>query len=168
MEVALLDAVVIDDDEAVRDSVEFMLDAAGLGVRTWDSAKRFLDAGPADGRCIVTDVRMPDMTGLDLVRALRERGVATPVIVITGHADVPLAVEAMKAGVVDFIEKPFENQRLLGERREEVKQLTQERDELRNRVSLLDPRHMDPDLTGELLRSNLNVAHPDEMVMLIR
>jgi two-component system response regulator FixJ len=105
---------VIDDDEAVRDSVEFMLDAAGLGVRTWDSAKHFLEAGPANGRCIVTDVRMPDMTGLDIVRALRARGVATPVIVITGHADVPLAVEAMKAGVVDFIEKPFENQRLLG------------------------------------------------------
>jgi cell division protein FtsB len=60
-----------------------------------------------------------------------------------------------------------ENQRLLGERRQEVKQLMQERDELRNRVSLLDPRHMDPDLTGELLRSNLNVAHPDEMVMLL-
>ena len=106
---------VIDDDEAVRDSLEFMLDAADLQVRTWDSAVAFLDAlGTLEHGCIVTDVRMPDMTGLDLVRALKERGHADPVIVITGHADVPLAVEAMKAGVVDFIEKPFENTRLLG------------------------------------------------------
>ena len=106
---------VIDDDEAVRDSLDFMLDAAGLAVRTWDSAPPFLAAldslGPG---CIVTDVRMPDMTGLELVQKLKAAGVRTPVIVITGHADVPLAVEAMKAGVVDFIEKPFENQRLLG------------------------------------------------------
>ena len=106
---------VIDDDDAVRDSLEFMLDAAGLRVRCWESAVAFLDGlDRLDQGCIVTDVRMPEMTGLDLVRHLKDRGVAAPVIVITGHADVPLAVEAMKAGVVDFIEKPFENQRLLG------------------------------------------------------
>jgi two-component system response regulator FixJ len=106
---------VIDDDEAVRDSLEFMLDAAGLAVRTWDSALAFLAApGSAEHGCIVTDVRMPDMTGLELIEALRRRGHADPVIVITGHADVPLAVDAMKAGAVDFIEKPAENQRLLG------------------------------------------------------
>lgn len=105
---------VIDDDEAVRDSLDFMLDAAGLKVRTWESAVAFLAAlGEVEHGCIVTDVRMPDMTGLELVQQLKARGVADPVIVITGHADVPLAVEAMKAGVVDFIEKPFENQRLL-------------------------------------------------------
>ena len=105
---------VIDDDEAVRDSLEFMLDAAGLAVRTWESGPAFLagfeESGPG---CIVTDIRMPDMTGLELIERLKADGMATPVIVITGHADVPLAVEAMKAGVVDFIEKPFENQRLL-------------------------------------------------------
>ncbi len=105
---------VIDDDDAMRDSLEFMLDAAGLNARSWHSAVAFLAALPelAPG-CIVTDVRMPDMTGLELVQQLHERGRADPIIVITGHADVPLAVEAMKAGVVDFIEKPFDNQRLL-------------------------------------------------------
>ena len=106
---------VIDDDEAVRDSLEFMLDAAGLAVRSWESAVAFLSGLDGDDRgCIVTDIRMPDMTGLELVQRLKALGHPDPVIVITGHADVPLAVEAMKAGVVDFIEKPFENQRLLG------------------------------------------------------
>ena len=106
---------VIDDDEAVRDSLDFMLDAAGHRVRTWDSALAFLAAlDRIEHGCIVTDVRMPDMTGLELVQKLKAAAVRDPVIVITGHADVPLAVEAMKAGVVDFIEKPFENQRLLG------------------------------------------------------
>ena len=106
---------VIDDDEAVRDSLDFMLDAAGYKVRSWESAIPFLAAlGRIEHGCIVTDVRMPDMTGLELVQKLKAAAVRDPVIVITGHADVPLAVEAMKAGVVDFIEKPFENQRLLG------------------------------------------------------
>ena len=105
---------VIDDDEALRDSLEFMLDAAGLNARSWESAIPFLAALPglAPG-CIVTDVRMPDMTGLELVGRLKALGRADPIVVITGHADVPLAVEAMKAGVLDFIEKPFDNQRLL-------------------------------------------------------
>lgn len=105
---------VIDDDEAVRDSLEFMIDAGGLRVRTWDSARAFLgELDSAEHGCIVTDVRMPDMNGLELVEALKRRGHGAPVIVITGHADVPLAVDAMKAGVVDFIEKPAENKRLL-------------------------------------------------------
>ena len=106
---------VIDDDEAVRDSLAFMFDAAGLEARTWESAIAFLAAlDEVEHGCIVTDIRMPDMTGLELVPRLKALCVADPVIVITGHADVPLAVEAMKAGIVDFIEKPFENQRLLG------------------------------------------------------
>ena len=105
---------VIDDDEAMRDSLEFMLDAAGLTARSWHSAIGFLAALPelAPG-CIVTDVRMPDMTGLELVQQLKALGRTDPIIVITGHADVPLAVESMKAGVIDYIEKPFDNQRLL-------------------------------------------------------
>jgi two-component system response regulator FixJ len=105
---------VIDDDEALRDSLEFLLDAAGIAARSWESAVAFLAALPelAPG-CIVTDVRMPDMTGLELVERLKTLDRADPIIVITGHADVPLAVEAMKAGVLDFIEKPFDNRRLL-------------------------------------------------------
>lgn len=104
---------VIDDDPAMRDSLSFLLDTAGLHARTYESAVNFLAAGePAPG-CIVTDVRMPDMNGLELVRRLKERAVAHPVIMITGHGDVPLAVEAMKAGVVDFLEKPFDDEALL-------------------------------------------------------
>jgi len=141
---------VIDDDDAVRDSLEFMLDAAGLRVRCWESAVAFLEAlDRLDHGCIVTDVRMPEMTGLELVRRLKDRGIAAPVIVITGHADVPLAVEAMKAGVVDFIEKPFENQRLLGairaamEARREGPDGAEKSDELRKiaeRISSLSTR----------------------------
>ncbi|MBV8653966.1 MAG: response regulator transcription factor FixJ [Alphaproteobacteria bacterium] len=106
---------VIDDDDAVRDSLHFMLEAAGFDVRTYESATLFLDSLPVpQAGCIVTDVRMPDMNGLELIRHLRKQGLDRPVIVITGHADVPLAVEAMKAGVADFIEKPFDEDRLVG------------------------------------------------------
>lgn len=105
---------VIDDDEAMRDSLLFLLDAAGLAGRAYDSASAFLAAIEGMERgCIVTDIRMPGMTGLDLVRRLRELQVPDAVIVITGHGDVPLAVEAMKAGVLDFIEKPFDDGQLL-------------------------------------------------------
>jgi two-component system, LuxR family, response regulator FixJ len=105
---------VIDDDEAMRDSLAFLLDTAGLTACTYDSAQLFLDAlDTAPAGVIVTDIRMPGLTGLDLVRRLKARGCAYPVIMITGHGDVPLAVEAMKAGVVDFLEKPFEEEALL-------------------------------------------------------
>lgn len=105
---------VIDDDEAVRTSIAFLLEMAELPVRTYASALEFLAiADQVKDGCVVTDVRMPEMSGLDLVRRLKERGITAPVIVITGHGDVPLAVEAMRAGVVDFIEKPFEHEVLL-------------------------------------------------------
>jgi two-component system response regulator FixJ len=105
---------VIDDDEAVRDSLAFLLETADLTVRTHDSAQRFLDqASGATVSCVITDIRMPQMTGLELVHRLNALGLDLPVIVITGHADVPLAVEAMRAGVVDFIEKPFDDQTIL-------------------------------------------------------
>jgi two-component system response regulator FixJ len=105
---------IIDDDEAMRDSLVFLLDTAGLEVEASASAEAFLRTLP-DPRlgCIVTDIRMPDMTGLDLIRALKAGGHDYPVIVITGHGDVALAVESMKAGAVDFIEKPFDDEALL-------------------------------------------------------
>jgi two-component system response regulator FixJ len=102
---------VIDDDEAVRESLRFVLDSAGLAAKGYASAEQFLAI--ADERltgCIVTDVRMEDLSGLDLVRRLQARGVTLPVVVMTGHGDVELAVEAMKAGVVDFLEKPFDDE----------------------------------------------------------
>jgi two-component system response regulator FixJ len=105
---------VIDDDEAMRDSLAFLLDTAGIAVKTYDSATGFLDALPGiESGCVVTDVRMPGMSGIDLLRRLREAGASMPVIVITGHGDVPLAVEAMKLGAADFLEKPFDDEALL-------------------------------------------------------
>lgn len=129
---------VIDDDEAMRDSLAFLLECEGIEVRTYESAIAFLAAADKRERgCIVTDVRMPGMNGLELVRRLAELGVDDPVIVITGHADVPLAVQAMKAGVIDFIEKPFDDALLLGAVRRALSasRETQERDEERRRVT---------------------------------
>jgi len=110
------DAVVyvIDDDEAVRDSLSFLLNTAGLAALTYESATSFLNHLPrVKTGCIVTDVRMPGLSGLDLLRRLKELHSAVPVIVITGHGDVPLAVEAMKSGAADFLEKPFDDEALL-------------------------------------------------------
>ena len=105
---------VIDDDPAVRDSLAFLLETANLSPRTYDSAVAFLEALPeVMSGCVVTDVRMPEMTGIELVRRLKGQGVRLPIVMLTGHADVPLAVEAMKAGVADFIEKPFDDEVLL-------------------------------------------------------
>ena len=105
---------VIDDDSAVRESLAFLLGTAEIAVKTYDSAMTFLAALPniGDG-CIVTDVRMPEISGLELLQRLHEKEVQLPVIVITGHGDVPLAVEAMKLGAVDFLEKPFDEEVLL-------------------------------------------------------
>lgn len=106
---------VVDDDQAVRDSIAFLLDTDGLASRTYGSADALLArADDLEPGCIVTDVRMPDINGLEMVRRLKARSVDLPVVVVTGHADVPLAIEAMRAGVVDFIEKPFDDDALLG------------------------------------------------------
>lgn len=105
---------VIDDDDGARGSLEFLLDCAGIRVRGFASADAFLKASPPlEGACVVTDVRMPGTSGIELVDALKSRDAAVPVIMITGHADVPLAIQAMKAGVADFIEKPFDDEIML-------------------------------------------------------
>lgn len=105
---------LIDDDQAVRESLGFVLEMHDLPARTYASAIEFLEvAGSVTHGCVVTDVRMPEMSGLDLVRRLKEQGSSLPVVVITGHGDVPLAVSAMRAGVIDFIEKPFDDEVLL-------------------------------------------------------
>src|SRR5262245_8339288 len=105
---------VIDDDEAARHSLAFLLGTAKIAVKTYESATAFLDSitGVKSG-CIITDVRMPGMSGIELLRKLKELGVALPVIVVTGHGDVPLAVEAMKIGAADFLEKPFDDEVML-------------------------------------------------------
>lgn len=105
---------VIDDDEAVRDSLSFLLGSARLEVITYESATAFLKALPAiKCGCVVTDVRMPEITGIELLRELKRFDTALPVIVMTGHGDISLAVEAMKEGAVDFLEKPYDDTVLL-------------------------------------------------------
>ena len=105
---------VIDDDEAARHSLEFLIDCAGFKVRPYNSAIAFLEAvAELEHGCIVTDVRMPEMSGIELIGRLKALGIADPVIVITGHADVPMAIQAMKQGVTDFIEKPFSDDAIL-------------------------------------------------------
>ena len=105
---------IVDDEEPVRKSLAFLLTMTGFTVRVHESATSFLRAAPSVGNaCLVTDLRMPDMNGVDLLEKLKEVGVAIPAVVITGHGDVPMAVAAMKAGAVDFIEKPFEDEVLV-------------------------------------------------------
>ena len=123
---------IVDDDEAVRDSLSVLLESKGYVVRSFGSALEFLAAAPSlpIGR-LIADIRMPEMDGLELQERLRARALDFPMIVITGHADVPLAVRAMKAGAVDFIEKPFASETLL--------------DSLDAALSRLDtPRERDP------------------------
>ncbi|UHC17586.1 response regulator transcription factor FixJ [Methylobacterium currus] len=101
---------VVDDDLAVRQSLAFLLASDGIPVRLHDSAGAFLEAVAQPAGCLVTDVRMPGIDGIELLRRLKARGDVLPVIVMTGHADVPLAVAAMREGAVDFIEKPFDDE----------------------------------------------------------
>jgi two-component system response regulator FixJ len=108
---------VIDDDPAMRDSLDFLLSSAGFNVRLFDSAQTFLQALPdMEAGCVVTDIRMPGIDGIELLRQLHSASSARklPVIIMTGHGDVRLAVEAMKLGALDFLEKPFEDERLVG------------------------------------------------------
>ena len=105
---------IIDDDAAMRDSLTFLLDVNGYAAKAWETADDFLnDAAARTSSCIISDIRMPGMNGIELVRKLRSGGNECPVILITGHGDVALAVEAMKAGASDFIEKPFDDAALL-------------------------------------------------------
>lgn len=105
---------IVDDDPAVRKSLRWLIESVGLSVATFESGNDFLDALTCDHHgCLVLDVRLPGISGLELLESLNERGSHLPVIVITGHADVPMAVRAMKHGAVDFIEKPFSDQLLL-------------------------------------------------------
>jgi two-component system response regulator FixJ len=138
---------VIDDDDGARESLEFLLDCAGVRVRSFASADAFLKASPPlAGACVVTDVRMPGTGGIELVEQLRKRGEEVPVIVITGHADVPLAIKAMKAGVADFIEKPFDDAVMLDAirqalaRRAGADEARAERQQVHDRIATLSPR----------------------------
>jgi two-component system response regulator FixJ len=105
---------IIDDDDALRDSLSFLLSSAGIKTKSYETATGYAN-DPERGACgcILTDVRMPGMSGIDLLRKLKSDGITVPVIVMTGHGDVPLAVEAMKLGALDFVEKPFDDDALI-------------------------------------------------------
>jgi FixJ family two-component response regulator len=139
--------LIVDDDAAVRDSLESLLRSVGQASVSYASARAFLDAARPDvPACLVLDVRLPEQSGLDLQRALAASGVHIPVIVITGHGDVPMSVAAMKAGAIDFLTKPFRDQDLLDaiqrgirldrERRAEAARLVS----LQQRYATLSPR----------------------------
>jgi two-component system, LuxR family, response regulator FixJ len=105
---------VVDDDEAVRDSVGTLLEISGFHVEAHPSAKTFLASGSLEKNgCVIADIRMPDMDGLELQIEMKRRGSKLPMIIMTGHGDVPLAVRAMKAGAIDFLEKPYDTKTLL-------------------------------------------------------
>jgi two-component system, LuxR family, response regulator FixJ len=141
---------VIDDDEAARHSLAFLLGTAKIEVKTYESATAFLKVAPSvRSGCIVTDVRMPDINGIELLRQLRELKIGVPVIVVTGHGDVPLAVEAMKIGACDFLEKPFDDEAILAAVRAALSRQTSEgkrqteRAEVENRLAALSNRERD-------------------------
>jgi two-component system response regulator FixJ len=141
---------VIDDDEPVRQSLAFLLGTAGVEVRTYDSAVAFLnEATGVKTGCVITDVRMPEVRGIDLLHRLKELRVDVPVIVITGHGDVPLAVEAIKIGAFDFLEKPFDDEMLLAsvrstlDRQDRERQRHAERAEIEGRLAALSKRERD-------------------------
>lgn len=139
---------IVDDDEAIRDSLQLLLDAAGFKqVGVFGSARHFLDTAVLhSGDCLLLDVRMPEMDGLELQSELNRRGLRLPVIIMTGHADVPIAVRAMKAGAEDFIEKPFSDAVLLDSlrramaRSSEITRQSEEIDETKRRLATLTAR----------------------------
>ena len=141
---------VIDDDDAARDSLEFLLRSADFTVATYDSGTAFLGALPhiAQG-CIVTDVRMPGLSGIELLRHLKGAAVNLPVIVVTGHGDVPIAVEAMKLGAVEFFEKPFDGDKMIAAVQTALNDWRKnadrdaERKEIQERLATLTPRECD-------------------------
>ena len=156
---------VVDDDAAIRDSLRMMLETAGYAVRDFASAQSFLSDPHLGGGCLIVDIRMPGMGGLELQEELVRRKASIPVIVMTGHADVPLAVRAMRAGAIDFVEKPFDQERMLqsvsdalaaGER---AQSRAAEAKEARELLNLLTPRERE--ILDQLVKGHANkvVAH---------
>jgi FixJ family two-component response regulator len=141
---------VVDDDAAVRDSLRWLMDSVGLRVAEFASGEAFLKAiTPQHPGCVVLDLRMPELGGLAVYQRLRQRGIELPVIVISGHGDVAVAVRALKSGVVDFIEKPFNDQELLDcvqqamRRDSDHRQQQRRREELMTHYLTLTPRELD-------------------------
>jgi RNA polymerase sigma factor (sigma-70 family) len=138
---------IVDDDPSHRDSLQFLLESAGMEARSFSSARDFLDgADPETPGCILLDVKMPGMSGLDLQKELANRSITLPIIFITGHGTVPMSVRAMKAGAMDFLQKPFDEQDLFQaidhamERDRQARLETENLKEIRDLVDSLSPR----------------------------
>jgi two-component system, LuxR family, response regulator FixJ len=142
---------IIDDDDALRESLTFLLGTANIEVQSYSSVSAFLDSLPTAENlsCVITDVRMPGLSGIDLLKRLKELKINVPVIVITGHGDVPLAVEAMRSGAMDFLEKPFDDEVLLASvrtarrQREGDTRREMERAAIESRLAILSKRERD-------------------------
>ncbi|HTG14032.1 MAG TPA: response regulator transcription factor [Blastocatellia bacterium] len=152
---------VVDDDEAVREALKSLISSVGLQVATFASAREFLQSrGPDAPGCLVLDVRLPGLSGLDLQRELSDANIHTPIIFITGHGDIPMTVQAMKAGAVEFLTKPFRDQDLLDaiqqalERDRTAREQRAEKTELRARYDSLTPRECE--VMGEVITGLLN------------
>jgi len=130
---------VIDDDASMRDAISRLLNAVGLTVQTFASAREFLNGKLPDvAGCVVLDVRLPGLSGLDLQREMVQRGIHIPVVFITGHGDIPMSVQAMKAGAVEFLTKPFRDQDLLDAVRSGIQLDRKEREERAELAELRD------------------------------
>lgn len=160
---------VVDDDAGVRDSLSWLIESVGLTVESYESAQSFLESfdGAGSGGCLLLDVRLRDMSGLDVQDMLASRGTHPPIIFITGHGDIPMAVEAMKKGAVDFITKPVNDQKLLDTiqrvlaQERSAKDHEAQREAVARRVATLSPRERE--VLGKVVEGKLNKVIADEM-----
>lgn len=158
---------VVDDDEALLESIRFLLESVGLKVETYSSAQQFLDEFDDDSGCIVLDVRMPGMGGLELMEELRRRRVLLPVIIVTGHGDIPMAVRAMRSGARNFIQKPCNDQELIDTIREalahdhEVGPVFERGRVFRERLATLTERERE--VMDQVIQGTLNKNIADEL-----
>ena len=164
---------VVDDDRAVRDSLSFLMKSVGFESMAYDSAEAFLEKADLNRPgCLIVDIRMQGMSGLELQQLLNERSSKLPVIIITGHGDVPMAVQAMKAGAVDFLEKPYDNQLLIARIRQCLQQISKEQDKEnrvakeKSRLAQLTPRELE--VMKLLVAGKHNKAIADDLDISVR
>jgi two-component system, LuxR family, response regulator FixJ len=155
---------VVDDDEAMRDSLLLLLHSEGIAAKAFASADQFLrDSDPNRPGCLLVDVRMPGMTGLELLDRLQKAGSPLPVIIITGHGDVPMAVTALKAGALDFFEKPFDENLLLASIRDAL-DIGETRRRHRAALSEIGRRHAELTPREQEIMAQLVEGHPNKVV----
>jgi len=164
---------IVDDDRAIRDSLRFLMKSVGFEAQTYDSAETFLNQADLDrSGCLIVDIRMQGMSGLELQQVLNEKSIHLPVIVITGHGDIPMAVQAMKAGAVDFLEKPFDNDLLVMRIRQCLKEATKKQDKesktakAKAQLAQLTPRELE--VMNLLVAGKHNKVIADELNISVR